>query len=216
MSHKPQALSDRFWPKVQILGENDCWNWIASANPRFGYGQIGCRYRELGMEDDRRTMARSHRVAWFLRNGAIPNGLMVLHRCDNVRCCNPTHLFLGTQKDNMQDALSKGRHGHGTVGGKRIHDPKVIQMAIDEYARGLSDYRSIAKRHGISGTHLLRHVKRNGVKPSYYHGLKPEQVIEIRNLYAAGTYTQPQLAEMFGCSRANIGLIVRRINWQRI
>ena len=51
----------------------------------------------------------SHRVAWILANGEIPEGMCVLHKCDNPPCCNPNHLFLGTLNDNIQDCYSKGR-----------------------------------------------------------------------------------------------------------
>jgi hypothetical protein len=55
-------------------------------------------------------MGRSHRAAWKLTHGPIPDGLQVLHRCDNPPCCNPAHLFLGTQQDNIADMHKKGRY----------------------------------------------------------------------------------------------------------
>lgn len=88
----------RFWPKT-IRDENSgCWEWTAHIASN-GYGRFGLN----GKARD------SHRVAWELSFGPIPNGLSVLHVCDNRRCVRPDHLFLGTQRDNMIDAVRKGR-----------------------------------------------------------------------------------------------------------
>lgn len=90
----------RFWNHVDKKGENECWPWLGSTAS--GYGQFN-----LGSN----IFDRGHRLAWKYTNGEIPDGLYVLHKCDNRRCCNPNHLFLGTQKDNIQDAIRKGRFG---------------------------------------------------------------------------------------------------------
>lgn len=60
-------------------------------------------------------MRRVHQVAWILTNGPIPPGMGVLHRCDNQPCCNPSHLFIGTQADNVADMVAKGRHRNGAM-----------------------------------------------------------------------------------------------------
>ena len=86
----------RFWDKVDKSG--DCWVWMASIDSS-GYGHLGI---------DGKT-ARAHRVSWVLAHGPVPDGLYVLHRCDNRKCVNPEHLFLGTHSDNMRDMKVKGR-----------------------------------------------------------------------------------------------------------
>lgn len=99
IKHLPWA--ERFWIQVQKLGPDECWPWTAAINSG-GYGSI----KDVG-----KTIS-AHRAAWFLEHGNWPS-LYVCHRCDNRRCCNPAHLFLGTHKDNMDDMRAKGRHAVG-------------------------------------------------------------------------------------------------------
>ena len=91
----------RFWEGVDIQGFDDCWEWVGARYPQ-GYGRI----HRWGT-DNRNSY--THRVAWELVNGTIPDGMCVCHHCDNPPCCNPRHLFLGTQNDNIQDSIKKGR-----------------------------------------------------------------------------------------------------------
>ena len=98
-----EIIKNRFWDKVDIdsiNSENDCWNWIGPTGGSKPYGcfSVGSKNR------------RAHRISYLIYIGPIPNKLHVLHSCDNISCINPKHLFLGTQKDNMNDKMNKGRH----------------------------------------------------------------------------------------------------------
>lgn len=92
---------ERFWSKVRILGLDECWEWQRALSTK-GYGRF------LFQGKNRHT----HRIAWLLTRGEIQNGLHVLHKCDNRKCVNPVHLFLGTNTDNMIDMCEKQRAKH--------------------------------------------------------------------------------------------------------
>jgi hypothetical protein len=99
MAPVKKPLQERFWPKVQKRGADECWPWAAGLNSN-GYGrfQIGSTEQE-----------GAHRVAYRLERGSIAAGLCVCHSCDNPRCCNPAHLWLGTSAENTRDRDLKGR-----------------------------------------------------------------------------------------------------------
>lgn len=135
----------RFWSKVNKLGESLCWEWNASVL-QGGYGQYYFEGRNQ----------KAHRVSWVISNGTIPNGLKVCHRCDNRKCVNPSHLFLGTQKDNIQDMLSKGRDnyvsGWKPLIGERNPQAKITKEQVIEIRETKWDipYKKIGAKYGIS------------------------------------------------------------------
>lgn len=86
--------------RVSMIPEAGCWIWMGCINKQTGYGDLTYQYRRLS----------AHRAAWEAFNGPIPEGMHVLHRCDVRACCNPHHLFLGTNNGNIADSMRKGRH----------------------------------------------------------------------------------------------------------
>ncbi len=91
-----KPLAERFWSKIEKT--DTCWIWKSSLN-KDGYGNLGIGNNNF----------RSHRIAWELTNGPIPPKMNVLHHCDVRACCNPSHLYLGTQKENRRDADLRGK-----------------------------------------------------------------------------------------------------------
>jgi hypothetical protein len=111
----------RFWSRVATAGNDDCWLWTAAKHTQ-GYGL--CSYR---------PNARAHRVAWELTKGPIPPGMMVCHKCDNPPCCNPNHLFIGTNTDNVVDMELKRRSKH--VKGESHGASKLSEADVAEIRR---------------------------------------------------------------------------------
>jgi hypothetical protein len=104
---------------VKIGGYDECWPWQSSANPK-GYG--------THVRIDGEQLA--HRSAYRVWVGPIPDGLCVLHHCDNPICCNPKHLFLGDNNDNTQDMIRKGRSK--SFGRPRSLQPDDVRLIRDK------------------------------------------------------------------------------------
>ncbi len=134
----------RFWCKVRKTAK--CWFWTASCDDS-GYGQF--RFRG--------TMVGAHRVAWILTFGEIVDVLGVLHKCDNPCCVRPSHLFLGNQRKNVLDMLSKGRQASGVLNG-RYTQPESTPRGEDHCRAKLleTDIRRIRRMHrrGCKQAHI--------------------------------------------------------------
>ena len=139
----------RFWNKVHISeNEEGCWEWQGSKVP-FGYG----RFR---IPKDRAVYA--HRWSYEYIYGPIPNGLQILHQCDNPPCVRPDHLFLGTQSDNMRDSLDKGRLTAAilTKNHAKLTEDQVREIR-ERYSKGNITQTELAKEYPI-GPSSVSHI----------------------------------------------------------
>ena len=135
-----RELVTRFNQRCVKSPDNGCWLWLGAKN-RGGYGQITIPGTKKNIT--------THRLAYLIGYGVLPEGLNVCHHCDTPACVNPMHLFLGTHKDNVQNKLDKGRFSGGGVGTNNGHakltEKQVLAIRI---AKGTQS--KIAKQFGIS------------------------------------------------------------------
>ena len=143
----PKTLSVRFWDKVDTsAGMFDCWVWMGSRNPD-GYGNISIQNKSKS----------AHRISWEIHNGRIPKGLHVLHRCDNPPCVNPSHLFLGTNADNVADMNAKGRQRPGLP-------RKLTPDQVREIRSSCLSPKELGRMYSVSVTLILRVLNRKTYK----------------------------------------------------
>lgn len=115
-------IENRFWARVRK--SDDCWEWTSGFD-HFGYGRMHVKGSVVDV----------HRLSWALANGPIPEGMCICHKCDNPPCVNPSHLFLGTDADNIHDRDAKGR----TQRGMRRTSAKLSDGDVIEIRRAYAD-----------------------------------------------------------------------------
>lgn len=148
-----RPLGERFWERVEVGKPEQCWPWTAGRIPG-GYGSITSGGRRLG----------AHRVAWEIANGPIAEGLYVCHRCDNPPCCNPAHLFLGTNRENSDDRDAKGRGNHGA----NNYCSKLTWAGVAEIRTRVAagePQAALAGEFGVTKTTINDVVKQRSWKP---------------------------------------------------
>ena len=154
------TLAERFASHT-MQADSGCVQWTAAKN-RKGYGFVGVGGK----------LRIASRVAWELARGEIPQGMCVLHHCDNPPCVNPDHLFLGTKADNGADMVAKGRQARGDRHGSRLHPEsrqrgsghvraKLTEADVLKILADKRPKRIVAKEYGVShhSVHLIRHRK---------------------------------------------------------
>jgi hypothetical protein len=135
------TTEERFLRKVNITTQDACWLWNGYKN-KDGYGNI---------KIDNKTI-KTHRYSYELSNGKIPEGMCVLHRCDNPGCVNPSHLFLGNHSDNMRDMVKKGRSSH-FGGNYKIKEIDILQIKR-LYSTKLFTQKHLGRMFGVSNQEI--------------------------------------------------------------
>ena len=119
------TTEERFWRYVEKKSDHECWNWTGACN-NDGYGHLNIKNKTT----------RITRFSWTLHNGMIPKETpCVLHHCDNPKCVNPNHLFLGTQADNVEDMINKGRDNKARQKGEDNANHKLTLNEVKEIRR---------------------------------------------------------------------------------
>lgn len=133
----------RFFSNIDSMNDGECWNWSGIKNNN-GYGRFSYK-------DSHRL---SHRMSFMIFFGEIPDGKNVCHKCDNRLCVNPMHLWIGTQSENLKDAVSKGRMFRPNTNGEKNGNSSLLLADVREIRRlkktGMKNYL-IASLFNVSG-----------------------------------------------------------------
>lgn len=212
-----QRTRDRIKKYTQIDTETGCWNWTGFIYS-FGYGLTSHKGKDI----------LAHRASWKVFKGDIPNGMYVLHKCDNRKCVNPDHLFIGTAKDNTQDMIAKGRarskpnkginHGCAKLDEKRVNEIKEYKkqgMCNSDIAKIYNiNSNTVQKivngkiwKHIFVDSDLIINKNPKGFNPKSCK-FKIDDLNFIRNAYTNKTHSQKQLAKIFNVNRNTISGIV--------
>lgn len=184
---KGQTPEQRFWEKVNKNTPTGCWEWTGSKDTS-GYGLFSLNNK----------MVKAHRFIWTLHNGKIPNGLCILHHCDNPKCVKISHLFIGDKKYNARDMLSKGRGNKATGNRNGTHThPEKIKRGKDHWSHKYPHKILVGEQIG------------NSI-------LTEREVLEIRKKYIPRKFSSIKLARIYNVSYRTIIDIINRKTWNHI
>lgn len=153
MISKPKGISkhlldektvSRFWEKVDISSDDACWEWNASYAKRGGYGQF------MTSTNNKRTLIKAHRFAYFIANPDSDMDGLVCHKCDNPKCCNPSHLYLGDYKTNSQDSVRRGRAKHCVMTSELAPARKLSWKDVENIRTSSLRVKELVALYGVS------------------------------------------------------------------
>lgn len=182
----------RFWAYVVTAdrtGKGDCWCWVGPKD-KDGYGHFS-----IGPHKEAKRI-RAHRFSYTLHYGAIPEGLSILHNCDNPPCCNPRHLKIGTAADNHADCIRRGRKPKGATHWMKIN-PEKIRRGDDSFSRKHPERLARGERIGVAK-------------------LTESKVRQIREMYGPDKYSMKKLASLFHVNRTTIRGVIQFKTWRHI
>jgi HNH endonuclease len=170
----------RFWQKVKKGSDSECWEWLG-AKSKEGYGRFKVKGKLLS----------PHRVALCLSSSNLSSDLYGCHHCDNPSCCNPNHLYWGTQSQNMKDCQNKGRN---------CKETQTKNLKKGEKTRGSAQFHSLVPQVGSKNKRAK---------------LNEEQVAKIKSKLSQG-YSSSSLAQEFNVSPQLINSISRGKLWKHV
>ena len=146
----PEDVIFRFFQTIKYpQNDVDCWEWDGHCN-EYGYGIFNWG-RHI----------KAHRFVFECYNGLIPNNLFVCHKCDNPPCCNPEHLFLGTEQDNKNDMVQKNRQAFGISNGmSKLNDEIVIEILEDIRIGKYTTIQKICSTYSIAESSIRDILRR--------------------------------------------------------
>ena len=215
---KPMArtLAESFFGWITPgLPTDVCWEWPGKRD-RSGYGCLRAQMQHL----------RAHRVSYILYHGPIPDGLWVLHHCDNPPCCNPAHLWLGTNAENTADKMRKGRHRSLLGEANPISKITAENVAFIRAQRGKVSQESLAQMFNMTQTNIGAIQRGKSWKAQPNSSTAPSRVRrsneklteeDVRELFRQRTLkTHRELAQQFGISPGYVHHILHFKKWRRL
>lgn len=175
-----EEMCEKFWAKVDKtpgLGPNgDCWEWRGSIHYK-GYGETRAF----------RDKMKAHRASWYAHTGTNPGKMHVCHKCDHRLCVRPDHLWLGTNKDNSDDKIRKGRQARGSASGNAKLNENLVYWMRFVWDRGCT-HLELSKRLGVSESAVLTTINNTWwkhIKKDYY---EKDSIVSFPDVFGTGLH----------------------------
>jgi hypothetical protein len=151
----PLPPAARFWKHVAVAEPDACWEWTGAKYPppnAYGFMSAGVFYGA-------KKFVKAHRVSWEIANGPVPDGLNILHKCDNQGCVNPAHLYAGTQQQNVRDRAVRRRGKEHRQNGSANDNAKLTDaqiVAVRELRKAGQSQMDISRMFGMSQSQISK------------------------------------------------------------